>query len=90
MDYVNGEESDITALLMGDIPYDSIEAVNTYGDKYYYYPHIYCYFDFDGQPYERLCFCEKIDQPHGHPYFREIAEYEDVVANNPIDENLSF
>ena len=46
VDHVNGEESDITALLMGDIPYDSIETVNMDGDEYYNYPHIYCYFRF--------------------------------------------
>lgn len=89
-DYVNGEEADITAWLMGDVPYDSIEAVNMDGDKYYYFPHIYCYFDFNGQPYERLWFCEKIDQPHGHPYFKHIADYDDVVANNPPEGTLHF
>ena len=58
-------------------------------DKYYYFPHIYCHFDFKGEPYERLWFCEKIDEPHGHPYFKHLADYKDVVANNPSD-TLSF
>jgi len=88
-DWVNGEKADIRVLLMGDVPYDSIEAVNMVGDKYYYFPHIYCHFDFNGEPYERLWFCEKIDEPHGHPYFKHIADYKDVVANNPAD-TLSF
>lgn len=89
-DWVNGEELDINAWLMGDVPYDSIEAVNIEGDKYYNFPHIYCYFDFNGEPYERLWFCEKIEQPHGHPYFKHIADYNDVVANNPKEGTLHF
>lgn len=90
VDYVNGEESDITALLMGNIPYDSIVTVNMEGDEYYHFPHIYCHFDFDGGPYERLWFCEMIDQDHGHPYFRELAPHDEVVANNPTDGKLFF
>jgi hypothetical protein len=90
VDHVNAEESDIKALLVGDVPYDSIVEVNMDGDEYYYFPHIYCYFDFDGQPYERLWFCEKIDQDHGHPYFKHIADYDDVVRNNPTDGPLHF
>jgi len=89
-DWVNGEKADIKAWLMGDVPYDSIEAVNMDGDKYYYFPHIFCHFDFSGEPYERLWFCEKIDQPNGHPYFKHIADYKDVVANNPSDGTLTF
>jgi len=88
-DWVNGEKADIRVILMGDVPYDSIEAVNMDGDKYYYFPHIYCHFDFNGEPYERLWFCEKIDEPHGHPYFKHIADYKNVIANNPED-TLSF
>jgi hypothetical protein len=88
--YKAGEKGDVTAILMGDVPYESIEAVNFEGDEYYYFPHIYCYFDFNDEPYERLWFCEKIDQPHGHPYFKELASYESVQANNPKDESLYF
>lgn len=90
VDYENDEKSDITAWLMADVPFDSIEAVNMGGDKYYYFPHIYCYFDFDGEPYERKWFAEKIDQPHGHPYFKKIAEYDEVVRNNPKEGQLYF
>jgi len=90
VDCKNNEKSDLTAWLMADVPYDSIEAVNMEGDKYYYFPHIYCYFDFNGEPYERKWFAEKIDQPHGHPYFKKIAEYEEVVRNNPKKESLYF
>jgi len=90
VDYVNEEKSDITAMLLADVPYDSIEAVNMEGDKYYNYPHIYCYFDFNGEPYERKWFAQKIDQPHGHPYFKQIAEYHEVIANNPNEGTLFF
>ena len=88
--YKAGEKGDVTAILMGDVPYESIEAVNFEGDEYYYFPHIYCSFDFNDEPYERLWFCEKIDQPHGHPYFKELASYESVQANNTEDESLYF
>jgi len=90
VDYVNNEGADLTTWLMADVPYDSIEAVNMDGDKYYPFPHIYCYFDFKGEPYERKWFAEKIDRPHGHPYFKKIAEYDEVVANNPECAPLYF
>ena len=89
-DYVNGEEGDVTAWLMADVPYDSIEAANMKGDRFYYFPHIYCHFDFNGEPYERLWFAERIDQPHGHPYFRPLADYADVEKNNPNPGVLHF
>lgn len=84
-DWVNEEKADVRACLMGNVPYDSIAAVNMDGDPYYSFPHIYCHFDFNGDPYERLWFSEKIDQPHGHPYFKDLGSYKDVVANNPTD-----
>jgi hypothetical protein len=48
-----------TLMLTGFIPYENIETVDWIGDQYYSEPHIYCYFDFKGQPYERLGYCEK-------------------------------
>jgi hypothetical protein len=90
VDYVNGEQPDLNVWLMGDVPYDSIEAVNTEGDQNYCFPHIYCYFDFADQPYERLWFCEKIDQLSGHPYFRHVANYDEVEGNNPMEGTLNF
>jgi len=90
VDYANGEKADLSASLMADVPYDSIEAVNMEGDKYYHYPHIYCYFDFNGEPYERKWFAQQIDMPHGHPYFKQIASREDVVRNNPQEGPLYF
>ncbi|ULH06466.1 hypothetical protein [Alcaligenes faecalis] len=90
VDRVNGEVSDEKAFLMGDIPYDSISDINFEGDEYYSFPHIYCHFDFNTEPYERLWFAEKIEQSHGHPYFKEIATYKEVVKNNPTEGELSF
>lgn len=90
VDDVNGEKSDLTAWLMADVPYDSIVTVNIDGDKYYNYPHIYCYFDFDGEPYERKWFALREELPHGHPYFKQIATYEEVIKNNPTDGALFF
>lgn len=84
-DWVNGEKADVSACLIGDIPYDSIVEVNMDGDPYYHFPHIYCHFDFNGEPYERLWFCIEHEQPHGQPYYEHLADYKDVVANNPTD-----
>jgi hypothetical protein len=90
VDYTNSEKSDVTALLMVNVPYDSIAEVNIDGDEYYNFPHIYCHFDFGGEPYERKWFAIRHDQPHGHPYFEKIAEYGDVEKNNPKEGPLYF
>lgn len=89
-DYINEEKADETAWLLANVPFDSIEAVNMDGDKYYYFPHIYCYFDFNGEPYEKKWFAQKLDQPHGHPYFKKITDYDDVTENNPDEGPLFF
>jgi hypothetical protein len=67
---------------MGAIPFDVIEAVNMDGDEYYPYPHIFCHFPYKSEPYERLFYCEKIMQPHGHPWFKEVADYKSVKFNS--------
>lgn len=59
------------------------------GDKYYPYPHIYCHFDFSGEPYERKWFALMHDKDNGHPYFEQIATYEAVKQNDP-EETLYF
>lgn len=90
VDFVNEEESDRTALLVANVPYDSIAEVNLDGDEYYNFPHIYCHFDFNGQPYESMWFAERKQITETHPYFEKIADYDDVVRNNPTDGNLYF
>lgn len=77
-DYKAGEKGDIKAFLVGEIPFDSIVTVNWDGDEYYYFPHIYCHFNHEGEPYDRLILCEKIDMGHGHTYYKEIAEYGEI------------
>ena len=84
------EESDVTALLMAEIPFSAIEAVNMDGDEYEGYPHVFCRFPFKGQPYKRLFFCEVIEQPHGHLYFKEICSYEEVKENSKSVPNYYF
>jgi len=76
------EQGDITVLLVGEIPYDSIVEVNWEGDEYYSFPHIYCHFNHNDEPYERLFYCEKIDMGHGHTYYKEVAIYNDVKENS--------
>jgi len=90
VDFVNEEESDRTVLLIGDVPYDSIAEVNLDGDEFYNFPHIYCHFDFGGEPYERLWFAERKELTETHPYFEKVAEYDEVTRNNPTDGKLYF
>lgn len=90
VDYVNGEASDRTALLIGNIPYDAIVEVNLDGDKVYGYPQIFCHYDYAGEPYERTWFAERKDLTETHPYYEPVAEYDAVRRNNPTDGELHF
>lgn len=82
--YKEGQERGIKVMLMGAIPYDVIETVNTKGDEYYSFPHIFCHFPFKTQPYERLFYCEVIMQAHEHPWYKEVADYESVELNSEL------
>lgn len=44
----------INALVIGNVPYDSVVAIDFDGDEYYHFPHLYCEFSFSGQPYEKI------------------------------------
>lgn len=81
-DYAKGEQSEFTAMLTGEIPFDFIESMNVRGDEYYYLPHIFCHFASRGQPYQRLFYTVKQDMGHGHHYWKEIASYEEVERNS--------
>jgi len=82
VDYKTKEESDLRAYLVGEIPFDSIVTVNWEGDEYYYFPHIYCHFNIDGEPYEKLMYCEKVDMGNGIDYYKEISDYNSVRNNS--------
>ena len=74
-----GESKEIvTAYLIGYIPYESIVAVNRDGDEYYGHPHIFCHFEYSGQPYERLAFCERRELSYGQEYFTELENHDTV------------
>ena len=68
----------MTAYLIGYIPYESIVSVNWDGDEYYGHPHIFCHFEYAGQPYERLAFCERRELSHGQEYFSELEDQDRV------------
>jgi hypothetical protein len=75
----DGSEPDaVSAYLIGYIPYESIVSVNWDGDEYYGYPHIFCHFEYGGQPYERLAYCERREVPPGFEYFSELESVEGV------------
>lgn len=79
IDYRAGERGDVYAILIGRIPFENIEAVGWNGDEYYYYPHIYCYFDSKRkEPYEDLVFCVEKCNPGSPPFYVEIASYDKV------------
>lgn len=67
-------------ILVGAVPYESIESVNWDGDSYYNKPHIFCHFDHNGQPYERMYYAtqNRIEHPtiKHHYFYTEIAKYE--------------
>ncbi len=81
--YKAGEVGDLKVILIGRIPFENIEAVDWAGDEYYYFPHIYCYFDAKRkEPYEDLVFYVEKCIPGGRPYYMEIASYQEVRALN--------
>lgn len=80
--YKKEKKGDIKVLMIGKIPYEYIEGVNFDGDEYYYLPHIYCHFANKGEPYEEIVFCEEIDMGNGHPYYKEIVDYQTVQKNS--------
>nr|WP_321251752.1 hypothetical protein [uncultured Ruegeria sp.] len=71
------EDGSIKVMLLGEVPYECIESVNFDGDDFYNKPHIYCHFDFQGEPYERLFYGEQFQLNAGLRYhYRELAEYD--------------
>ena len=78
-DYKAGETGDLKVILIGYIAFENIEAVDWDGDEYYYFPHIFCYFDAKRkEPYEALVFCVERCNPGGLPFYREVTPYEKV------------
>lgn len=77
------EDEYFSALLVGKIPYYSIEKVNWEGDEYYNYPHIFCYFEHKNkEPYEELIYCVERTNNIEKKYYDEIAKHKDVIKLN--------
>jgi hypothetical protein len=63
-------------ILLGEVPYESIESVNFDGDDYYNKPHLFCHFDYGGEPYERLFFADEFTSgPNNARHYSEVTEY---------------
>ncbi|OWV64615.1 hypothetical protein ATY75_32215 [Rhizobium sp. N122] len=63
-------------ILLAEIPYELIESFNPYGDRYYNKPHLFCHFDYGGQPYERLFYGEQSQLFANSPYhYTEITRF---------------
>lgn len=76
--YKGNEESDLSAFLIGRIPFEWIVDVDWEGDEYYGIPHIYCRFrSRRKEPYEELLFCEKRKTPY-RPIYSKVASYDEV------------
>jgi hypothetical protein len=72
------DETDcIKVLLTGFVRFEDIESADWDGDGYYSYPHIYCYFDNKGEPYERVMFCTR-GELDGWPYHTELVAAKSV------------
>jgi hypothetical protein len=78
-DYENERDRMVNMVLTGFIPCENIEMIDWDGDDYYPYPHIYCYFDFKGEPYERLAYCENGTIDEHIIFYKEIAKYHSVL-----------
>jgi len=68
----------IKAILLGEVPYEAIESVNFDGDEFYNKPHIFCHFDHNGEPYERLFYGTQNQLDPKFPYY-----YTEVMIYNP-------
>ncbi|MBY3203477.1 hypothetical protein EHI47_23245 [Rhizobium leguminosarum] len=65
-------------VLAGFIPYDFIDNVDWDGDRYYYSPNVFCYFDGERHsPFERVMYCQMWDFD-GVPQVRELGMYKDI------------
>jgi hypothetical protein len=68
-----GERQQTTLMRTGFIPYENVESVDWTGDQYYPYPHIYCYFDVKGMPYERIGFADRWNTK-GYEHYGEVTD----------------
>lgn len=70
-------QSAVKVMLLGEVPFESIESVNFDGDDYYNKPHIFCHCDFGGEPYKRLFYGEEFQLDPNFPYhYRDLLEYQ--------------
>ncbi len=67
----------VKVMLLGEVPFESIESVNFEGDDFYNKPHIFCHFDFEGEPYKRLFYGEEFQlDPKVPCHYRDLLGYE--------------
>ena len=76
--YEAGETGDINVLLIGSIPFESIDNVDWDGDEFYHYPHIYCFFSYRKWPYQHVGYYTETTPSYGLPFYTEVATYESV------------
>jgi len=75
----------INAFVIGNIPYDSIVAIDWDGDEYYNFPHVYCEYTFAGQPYEEVWYWPTDDYKEfkGH-----LHKDKQIIVNASPDESV--
>lgn len=78
--YKASEKGNLKALLIGRIRYEDIENVDWNGDEYYSYPHIYCFFLRQKEPYEDIGFYSenRLDANSVAPFYTRIDSYAKV------------
>lgn len=82
-DYQSGEQGDVRVALLGSVPYEFIDNVDWDGDEFYQFPHIYCFFRHNGEPYEHLGYYTEDKNPGGFPYYTEVVPYGAVRKLRP-------
>ena len=90
VDHANGEIGDTPACLLAEVPYSAIESVDMDGDERYHFPHIYCYFDFKGEPYKRKWLASEHVNMQGRSYCTELCDYDNAKKNTPQEGETYF
>lgn len=68
---INNNPNIIKVFKIGRIPFSMIVDYDIIGDEYHPYPHIYCNFGFNGQPYESFIYRVIMEDDRYH-YYPEI------------------
>ena len=75
------DENCIRVHLISEILFEDIVSLDKEGDEIYSFPHVFCYFNKDGCPHNRLYYAEQFEL-NGHYHYSEICKFEDVLLDD--------